>query len=456
MNKGNYGLFTAITMIAGVVIGSGIFFKSDDVLMYTGGNMALGMLVFVIAAIAIIFGCLAISQLATRTDNPGGIIAYAEEFVNDKVASAFGWFQTFLYLPTLVAVVGMVSGMYACQLFDIEGGSLTYCIIGFGFIVVFFGFNILSARFGGLFQNASMIIKLIPLLLIAVIGFIFGTPGEIMSNDLETVRNTTIGTTWLAAFAPIAFSFDGWIVATSISHEIKNSKRNLPIALICAPIVILLAYLMYFIGITSLVGPDVVLEKGDAVVGYACNQLFGPIGTKALLVFVVISVLGTLNGLIMGIIRQPYSLAIRNLIPGAAVLAKENEKFGGMSVNSGWLAFAICTVWMVIHYFTMVAGMQGDVSEIAICVSYLNYCVLYSVVIKLAKKGEIKNKFMGYVVPVMAMIGSFVILLGCISNKYFPIYLVISYGIMGIGYCFGVKSLKSSQLSRVQSQCDNT
>ena len=101
-NKGNYGLFTAITMIAGTVIGSGIFFKSDDVLRYTNGNMVLGLLVFCIAAIAIIFGCLAISQLATRTDKPGGIIAYAEEFINPKVASAFGWFQTFLYFLCLL------------------------------------------------------------------------------------------------------------------------------------------------------------------------------------------------------------------------------------------------------------------------------------------------------------------------------------------------------------------
>lgn len=446
MQKGNYGLFTAITMIAGVVIGSGIFFKSDDVLLYTGGNMFLGVLVFIIAAIAIIFGCLAVSQLATRTDNPGGIIAYAEEFVNDKVASAFGWFQSFLYLPALVAVISMVSGMYICQLFGIEGSNLIYCLYGFGACVVFFGFNMLSARFGGVFQNASMIIKLIPLLLIAILGFVYGNPGEIASKDIEMIRNTSVGTTWLTAFAPIAFSFDGWIVATSISHEIRNSKRNLPIALICAPIVILLAYLSYFIGVTSLVGPEVVIAQGNDSAYTACNMLFGAFGSKALLVFIVISVLGTLNGLVMALIRQPYSLAIRNLIPAAKMLSKENTYLNGMPVNSGILGFLVAMFWLVVHYFTLEAGMQGDISEIAISVSYLNYCVLYYIVIKLTRKGEIKNKFMGYVVPVMAMIGSFVILLGCISNPYFPIYLVICYSIMGVGYYYGVKSLQEKKV----------
>ena len=81
MDKKRYGLFTAVTMIIGVVIGSGIFFKADNVLSYTKGNVLLGIIIFIVAAIAIVFGCLTISQLATRTDKPGGLIAYTEEFV---------------------------------------------------------------------------------------------------------------------------------------------------------------------------------------------------------------------------------------------------------------------------------------------------------------------------------------------------------------------------------------
>lgn len=92
MNKRSYGLFTAITMITGIVIGSGIFFKADNVLEYTNGNVQLGIIVFCVAAIAIIFGCLAISQLANRTDKPGGLIAYTEEFVGIGPSCAFGWF----------------------------------------------------------------------------------------------------------------------------------------------------------------------------------------------------------------------------------------------------------------------------------------------------------------------------------------------------------------------------
>ena len=69
-----YGLFTAITMIVGICIGSGIFFKSDNVLIATNGSIALGVLSFYLAAISIIFGCLTIGELASRTDKVGGLI----------------------------------------------------------------------------------------------------------------------------------------------------------------------------------------------------------------------------------------------------------------------------------------------------------------------------------------------------------------------------------------------
>ncbi|MDO5567524.1 MAG: amino acid permease, partial [Planctomycetia bacterium] len=303
MQEKKYGLFTTITMITGIVIGSGIFFKSDDILQYTNGNMLLGIAVFLIAAIAIIFGCLTIAQLAGRSDATGGVIGYAEEFVGRKAAGALGWFQVIFYFGTLVPVVAWVSGIYACQLFQIESTLDNQMMIGFVIMTLFFAMNMLSGAVGGYFQNASMIIKLIPLLLFAVIGMIYGKPGAVISHDIESIKSTGVSAGWLTAFAPIAFSYDGWIVAVSIGHKIKNSKRNLPIALIISPLVILACYILYFVGITSLLGTDTVMAQGNDSVFLAATQIFGHIGGKLILIFVIISVLGTLNGLILGFIQ---------------------------------------------------------------------------------------------------------------------------------------------------------
>lgn len=138
-----YRLPTAIAMIVGICIGSGIFFKSDNILIATGGNVPLGILVFLLGAVGIIFGGLSIGQLAARTAQPGGLIAYAAEFVGPGFTGGVGWFQVFFYFPTLVAAVSRAAGHYFCSLFSIPDTLETQCLVGFLFSrSAFFGISV--------------------------------------------------------------------------------------------------------------------------------------------------------------------------------------------------------------------------------------------------------------------------------------------------------------------------
>lgn len=158
MKKGkqSYGLFTTITMIIGICIGSGIFFKSDNILAATGGSVSLGVLVFVLGATSIIFGGLCFSELASRTDRSGGIITYMEDFTNQKLACGMGWFQIFVYFPTIAVVVSWVVGIYICLLFGWHGSLENQMMIGFVFYTFTFLMNSISAKLGGRFQNFSV------------------------------------------------------------------------------------------------------------------------------------------------------------------------------------------------------------------------------------------------------------------------------------------------------------
>lgn len=428
MTKKGYGLFTTIAMIVGVVIGSGIFFKSDNILIATNGSIALGVLVFCIAAIAIIFGSLTISELAARNSEAGGLIAYAEQSYNKSVACAFGWFQTFLYFPTLVAIVAYVAGIYICLLFGINGSLELQVIIGLIVIVMIYALNGISARLGGLFQNASTIIKLIPLILIAVTGVILGDTSSLTSIELG---NAVKSTGWIAAIAPIAFSFDGWVVSTTIGHEVRDSKKNLPKALIIAPITILLVYLVYFVGISIYVGPETIMSLGDSHVDLVANNLFGKWGSKVILIFVIISILGTVNGLIMGLIRLPYSLAIRNMFPKSEVFSNVDEK-SKTPINSAIIGFVISVSWMLVHYLTAKTGLlpNSDISEISITISYVLYGLLYVKVLQLGINKEIKSVVRGIINPLLALAGSAIILFGSIGNSLFWVYALICLAIL--------------------------
>lgn len=419
MEQKKYGLFTAIAMIIGIVIGSGIFFKSDNILIATNGNVVMGVLVFCLAALCVIFGCLNIAELARRTEGTGGIIAYAEKFVSKKASCIFGWFYVLLYYPTLIVVVAWVIGIYSTMLFGIDGSLENQILIGTLFIVFLYIINTLSAKLGGYFQNSATLIKLIPLILIAVYGLFFSDFSGLTPENLALVKSTS----WIAAIAPIAFSFDGWVVATSISNEIKNAKRNLPLALIIGPLFILIVYIAYFVGISVLVGPENVMALGDKHVDVAAKAIFGDTGAKAILVFVIISVIGTVNGLIMGLIRLPYSLALRNMLPFSSKLNIINEKFE-MPINSSIFSFIITLAWLLVHYLTQKFNLlpNSDVSEISVVMSYVLYCILYVAVFKMGTRGEIKGFIKGRLYPIMGFLGSFVILIGGNQNPLFIYY----------------------------------
>ncbi|WP_069999888.1 APC family permease [Cellulosilyticum sp. I15G10I2] len=422
MTKNKYGLFTCIAMIVGVVIGSGIFFKSDNILVATGGSIVLGVLVFCIAAISIIFGSLTIAELAARNDKAGGIITYAEDCYNPSVACAFGWFHTFLYYPTLTAVISWVAGIYICILFNIEGTLEMQTLIGLGVLGVLYITNLVSSRLGGYFQNASTIIKLIPLILIGILGLVFGNPSSLSQGDVSNMSSTG----WIAAIIPIIFAFDGWIVATSISHEVKDAKKNIPLALIFSPLLILVIYILYFVGISVLIGTDNLMSMGDAHVDLAANQLFGSFGAKLILVFVVISVMGTVNGLIMGLTRMPYALAIRNMFPYSSKVSTVNKQLG-IPVVSSLVTLAIVLFWFIVHYVTQKNNLlpNSDISEISITLNYVGYVILYIQVFRYGLSGEIKGFWRSKANPVFATLGSLIILIVGMRSSLFWLYALL-------------------------------
>lgn len=445
--KREYSLFTAIAMIVGIVIGSGIFFKSDDMLNYTNGNVGLAVIVFCIAAFTIVFGCLTFSTLAALTDKPGGVITYANEFLGKRWACLFGWFQVFVYYPTLTVLLSWVVGIYVGLTM---GWDLTFAgMVGIGFIwfAICYLYNIFSARIGGLFQEATVIIKLIPLFAIAIGGLVFGDPIAAIQNPSPEAIEATKTLGWFAAIGPVAFAFDGWVISTAVAHEVKDARRNMPRALVAAPLFVLAAYLMYFLGICGYLGAEQVMELGDTAVAVAATNLLGPTFAGIIYIFVTISVMGTSNGIILGYIRLPYALALRNALPGSKAISKLHPKLN-MPVNSAIFSIVVSCVWWVVHYLQNEYALlvNGDIAEIAIAMSYLLYIVLYIQVFRLWKKGIITGIRKGIIYPSLAILGSLFVLIGGLANPQFIIFVGICLVAIIGGYIYGKKSFENIEV----------
>lgn len=437
--KQHYGLLTALSMIVGICIGSGIFFKADDILTYTGGDVVLGIIVFCIGALCVIFGSITLTELASRTTKIGGVVGYFEEFISSSAASAFGWFQMWVYFPTITVVVSWVAGIYTTMLFGLSSTLEMQIGIGLVYLSFLFAMNYLSLKAGGRFQNITTFIKLIPLIGIGIAGIFWSAPMPEIPSEVVEIGTSSVGLGWLAALAPMAFSFEGWVISTTITPEVKNAKRNMPIALTIGPLIVLGVYLAYFIGTVSIVGEEYILSTGDGAINQIGAELLGPMGESILLTFVLIAVLGVVNGLTLGFIRLPQALATKNMTPMSDKIA-EIDPERELSPASATFAFVLSLGWMFLHYITQKTNLLsgGDVSEIAIIFSYLAYAVLYLKVIQLKRVGTIQNVFLGYVAPVFGTLGSLIILVGGIfSNPTFvPFFLVFSLLVCIAGYYY--------------------
>ena len=110
--KQKYGLLTAIAMVVGIVIGSGVFFKAEKVLNVTGGNLPLGILAWIVGGLIVLVCSYAFSILATRHLKVNGIVDYAENVVGKKYAYFMAWFMTFIYYPSLTSVLAWLCARY--------------------------------------------------------------------------------------------------------------------------------------------------------------------------------------------------------------------------------------------------------------------------------------------------------------------------------------------------------
>ena len=432
--KRKYGLFMSIAMVIGIVIGSGIFFKADDILIMTDGNVAMGCFVLIVGAVGIIFGGITIAEWAKLTDDAGGIISYGEKAFGKKFAFFIGWFQMIVYYPALAAVICWVAANYTMMLFSnmkfLQGKVWELTIF---YIVVLFLINTFSTKIAGYLQTSAMVIKMLPLLLIGVLGILFGDPSVVTAEPIT-------GATILAgssAIVAVAFSYDGWSIAPTICHEIKNAKRNLPLALTIAPVVIMIIYLLYFIGITSLIGADEIVRLQDGAFQVASEKVFGASMGRVLLAGVVISVLGTCNGVILGNCRVPHALAIRGEIPYSEAISELSPRFDVSFLSHG-ISFILTLFWLGIHYLTQTneffMKLHLDISGMPIVIMYIFYFLLYIGVLKRAKMGLIKSKFYGYICPILAILGSLIVVYGGMSSKTGKIDSIISLFILFSGW----------------------
>lgn len=424
-----YGLFTAICMVVGIVIGSGVFFKAQVILEKTGGNMPLGILAWLIGGVIMLVCVLTFANMSQKYEKVNGIVDYAEATVGPKYGYLVGWFMTTIYYPTLTSVLAWLSARYTLVFLTSVNPSLPLvvpaeqggCVIGPECIALMlfylccgYAVNALSPKLAGKLQTSTTVIKFIPLTLMAVVGIVYGlTTGQLASNFANPALGyEVIGNPLFAAVCATAFAYEGWIIATSINSELKDSKRNLPKALIIGGLIIIATYLFYYIGVAGGASNDQLIREGATV---AFLNIFGNVFGNILNLFVAISCLGTMNGLMLGCVRGLYSLAARKEGPRPEIFSQVDSKTN-MAHNSSVVGLLMCGFWGLYFYLANLAGTwQGafvfDSSELPIITIYAMYIPIFIQWIRKQKDESVLRRF---ILPILSICGAVFMVAACI------------------------------------------
>jgi amino acid transporter len=296
-DQGSLGLLSVISIIVGIVIGATVFFAPKLIFLHTNDPWsALG--VWALGGLFALIGAFCYAELATTYPRAGGDYVYLTRAFGPWCGFLFGWAQLTVILPASIGAMAFVFADFATRLYeipDVTGWNLSsqfsYAFLA---VAVLSLINIIGVTPGKFVQNLLALAKVLGLLAVVVAGFV---AAESSPADWPTPTAETFG--WEAlAIILVLYAYGGWNDAAFVAAEVRNPRRNIPLALLIGVAIITVVYVLvnaaYMIGL----GFNGVRSGDGLLAARLLDNAFGEYGAKALSAIVMASALGAANGLI--------------------------------------------------------------------------------------------------------------------------------------------------------------
>lgn len=391
------GFFPALALVMGTVIGSGVFFKVSNITEVTG-TPGMTLLVWLLGGVITICAGLTVAELAAAIPRNGGLTTYIEYTYGKFSGFLAGWAQSFIYFPAMIAAQAIVFSEQVLNLLHLKDGW----IVPVAFIAVasIYLINIIGSKAGGILQSVTLVVKLIPLIVIIIFGLM-------NTGDVEVSLAPNTGDTGINFFTAIGagllatmFAYDGWIHVGNIAGEMKNPKRDLPLAIVLGLGLVTVIYLL--INATFLYTMPIEDLKGNlSAATDASEMLLGDMGGKLVTIGILISVYGALNGYTMTGMRLPYTMAEKNILPF-------KESF--MKVTNAGIPWFSGLVQVIIGAIMITSRSFDAITNMLVFVIWAFYVMAFYAVFVLRKReSELERP---YKVPLYPVIPAIAIIAG--------------------------------------------
>lgn len=427
--KRELGLLDATLLVAGGMIGSGIFIVSADVARNVGSAGSM-LVIWLITGFMTISAALSYGELSGMYPKAGGQYVYLREAYNSLIAFLFGWsFFAVIQTGTIAAVGVAFSKFFAYFIPQLGDDVILAKILGFNIssaqlvsiaLIVFLTYvNTRGVKSGKIIQTTFTSAKLVSLLGLVLFGLILAKP-EVWSANWSNAFNIqrfsspgvfnaypsfyALAGGIAAAMVGTLFSSDSWNNVTFVAGEITNPKRNIGLALLFGTLTVTVLYILTNVMYTAVLPMnDIATAAKDRVGIAAAESIFGTSGTAILALLVMVSTFGCNNGLILSGARVYYSMAQDGLF---------FKKAGELNKN----AVPEFGLWIQCAFASLLclSGRYGDLLDMISFVVVIFYVLtIIGIFILRVKQPDLERPYKAIGYPVLPLI----------------------YVIMGIAFC---------------------
>ncbi len=466
--KPSLGLLDATMVVAGSMIGSGIFIVGADITRNVG-SAGWGIAVWLITGIMTIIAATSYGELSSMYPKAGGQYVYLKEAYNPLVGFLYGWSFFAVIQTGTIAAVGVAFAKFAGYFFpalNMQEQNILFTLgsvkiypaqlVSIAVVVLLTQINTRGVKEGKIIQTTFTVSKLLALFGLILCGFLFvdhsywaenwatgmNSQKALIANDGSITWEAIGGITLLGAIAASMvgsiFSSDSWNNVTFIAGEIKNPKRNIGLSLFLGTLIVTIIYiaanLMY---LNVLPMAQIAKPEEDRLAVAAASVIFGSAGRAIIAVLIMVSTFGCINGLVMAGARVYYTMAQDGLFFKQAATLNKNAVPQWALWSQAVVAALLC-----------LSGRYGELLDMVSFVVVIFYVLtIIGIFILRKKKPEMERPYKAFGYPVLPLIyvlmgTSFCVLLVMFKPEYTWPGLIIT--LMGVPlYFFAVRSAKA-------------
>ena len=319
------GLWSAVAVLVGSTIGSGIFRTPAGVAQRVD-DVPLFLLAWVLGGVVVLCGALTYSELAAAFPRSGGVYAFLREAFGPVPAFLFAWAELWVIRPGAFGAIGITASAYTLRTLGFDPAAVVLGLgpvdirseqlLGAVYIILVGAVNYFGIHRGAILQNLSTIFKVGALVLLVLLGFALGRSTGMPEGGVFAQRAAVGLSPFLLAMVAILWAYDGWADLAFVGGEVKDPQRTLPRALLLGTAIVVVLYLaanmvyLYLIPIQAMKGAELVAAD-------VARLVIGSAGVVIVSGAIAVSTFGTLNGSMMTAPRIFFAAAEDGLFPKA-------------------------------------------------------------------------------------------------------------------------------------------